>query len=111
MSPFNRLPGSRRAPSGMEWTVLKKVPAAMFGGACGCAAMILLLQSGWLGISEEAALRAQFSLAGLLLSYLIITATLALGCVIVVVMKGHAYVRDPYYLPPEREGQFERNQD
>lgn len=103
MNPFNRLPGSRRSPSGMEWRVLKKIPAAMLSGALACAATILLLHYGWLGGSEEAALRAQFAIAGLLLSYLIIMATLALGCAIIVVMKGPAYVMDPYYLPPERD--------
>lgn len=103
MNPFNRLPGSRREPSGLEWRVLKKMPAMLMAGSLGSIGFILLLRSGWLDVSGEAAAHAEFSTVGLLLSFWIIALTVALGCIIVVVMKGHAYVRDPYPLPEQQE--------
>lgn len=103
MNPFNRLPNSRRAPSGLEWQVLKKIPSTLLAASLGCTCFVLLLRSGWFGLPAEASARAEFSSVGLLLSFWIITLTVTLGCVIVVVMKGPAYVRDAYPLPEQRD--------
>lgn len=99
MQPFNRLPGSRRSPSGLEWAILKKLPAAMLAGSTFCAGLGLLLHLGWFGLQAKDVLTAQYMTIGLLLFFWISVATVGLACVIVVIMKGHAYVRDPYALP------------
>lgn len=99
MNPFKRLPGSRRSPSGLEWTVLKKLPAALLIGTLLGACAMLLLQSGWLDLGVKASLQAQYAAIGLMLFYWMSTLALAFFCLIVVVMKGHAYVMDAYPLP------------
>lgn len=99
MNPFKRLPGSKRAPSGLEWIVLKKLPAALLIGMIAGASVLLLLQSGWLDLGVKTSLQAQYSAIGLMLFYWMSMLVLALFCVIIVVMKGHAYVMDAYPLP------------
>ncbi|HVL77138.1 MAG TPA: hypothetical protein VM406_14075 [Noviherbaspirillum sp.] len=101
MSPFNRLPGSRRAAAGLEWKVLKKLPATLLSAALGCACFILLLRAGWFDLGDKEALTAQYSTLGFLLSFAIITLHVAFVCGIIIVMKGHAYVWDAYYLPDQ----------
>ncbi len=109
MNPFNRLPGSRRAPPGLEWQILKRVPATLMAASFGCAGFVMLLRTGWFALAPEAAQRAEFSTIGLLLSFWILTLTLALGCFIIVVMKGPAYVMDAYPLPDERDQSGDRD--
>lgn len=99
MNPFNRLPASQRAPPGLEWKMLKKLPAALLAGTLACGSFALLLQSGWIDLAEKDALTAQYATIGLMLFHWMSILMLGLGCVIVVVMKGHAYVMDAYPLP------------
>lgn len=109
MNPFNRLPGSRRTASGLEWSVLKKLPAILLAGTFLCGAFILLLQAGWLDLSEKGNLKAQYATIGVMLFHWISMLIVALICVIVVIMKGHAYVRDAYPLPDDREAERPRS--
>lgn len=99
MYPFKRLPGSQRAPSGLEWSVLKKIPLVLSLGTLLFAFSLLLLQSGWIDLDTKELLKAQYAAIGMLLFHWMSTITLALLCIIVVVMKGHAYVMDAYALP------------
>ncbi len=89
-----------REPPGMEWRILQKVPALLLG-----AVMIPLMMSigGRLfppgGTPAEAA--KQLTTLDILSVALGITAwsailTVAVGCIVVVVMKGPAYVADGY---------------
>lgn len=108
MNPFNRLPGSHRAPSGLEWRVLKRIPSVLLAVTLGCAGFIALVHWGWFELDAGAAMLAQYSTVGMWLSFFIMSLTLALFCAIVVVMKGPAYVWDAYPLPDEREGPGQR---
>ena len=48
---------------------------------------------------------------GLIFSYWFIIGTVAIGCVVVMIMKGPAYVADPYALPkenPDLENKFNK---
>jgi hypothetical protein len=99
MNLFNRLPGSRRAPPGLEWKVLKKLPAILFAGTVLAVAFILLLQCGLLNLEAKESLKFQYVSIGLVLFHWMSILVLALVCIIVVVMKGHAYVMDSYQLP------------
>jgi hypothetical protein len=62
----------------------------------------------WATPDEAAAdgsqLLVAYQLFGLALLHLTLVLTVAIGCVIVIIMKGRAYVADPYP-PPEREAQ------
>jgi hypothetical protein len=106
MNPFNRLPGSRRAPSGLEWVVLRKLPFVLLMGSLVGAGFLLLLQNGWPELAQKESLKAQYATIGLVLFFWFSMLTLALLCAIIVVMKGHAYVMDAYPLPDERDGSF-----
>jgi hypothetical protein len=110
MNPFNRLPASRRSPSGLEWPLLKKLPAVLLTGTLLCAGFALLLQSGWLGLDEKETQTAQYATIGLMLFHWMSVLMLGLGCVIVVVMKGHAYVMDAYVLPDSESPQHPKPQ-
>lgn len=99
MDSFKRLPGSRRAPSGLEWKVLKALPSLLLAGTLVSACFILLLQSGLIVPDPKSVLKVQYTAIGLLLFHWMSVLMLAILCAIVVVMKGHAYVRDAYPLP------------
>lgn len=103
MSPFNRLPGSRTAPSGMEWKVLKRIPSILLAGTVIAAGFVLLAHFGWVDLEAKALARAQYAAFGAWLSFVMMALTLAFFCAIIVVMKGPAYVWDAYPLPKEEE--------
>ena len=106
MNWLNRLPGFQRSPHGLEWAIWKRLPAiAAWGTALPAAVALALL---WATPDEAAAdgsqLLVAYQLFGLALLHLTLVLTVAIGCVIVIIMKGRAYVADPYP-PPEREAQ------
>lgn len=97
MNWLNRLPGSRRAPSGLEWRILRAYPP-LLGALLLCAvAGTLLVRGGFLHLEQQVLFRL-LGLAGFLASALI---TLGIGCVLVVLMKGHGYVADAYPMPDD----------
>lgn len=106
MGALNRLPGFRRSPHGLEWVLWKRLPAILLLGTILPVAAGLLLW--WLGPAQPTAseasdlLRVGYQLAGLVLLHWTLVLTVAIGCVVVLVMKGPAYVADPYP-PPGRE--------
>lgn len=99
MNMFNRLPGSRRTPSGLEWVVLKKLPAMLLAGTLLPTCVVLLIQAGLMDLDAKDALQAKYAVAGLVLFHWISMLTVGILCVIVVIMKGHGYVADAYPLP------------
>lgn len=102
MSLFNKLPGFTRAPSGLEWRLFKKLPKYFL---LGIALPILVM--AWLYTTNPtlnpAQLKTIFFCLGLIFSVWFFIGTVAIGCVVVIIMKGPAYVADPYALPIENK--------
>ncbi len=103
MKLFNRLPGFQRSPSGREWTIFKRLPAILVAGTVipGLVALALWAASPQeLSAAQDRALWLQvYQLVGLVVLHWTLVLTVAIGCVIVWLMKGPAYVADAY--PPE----------
>lgn len=105
---------SRREPAGLEWTILKKLPMILLGGT-----FVPLMISGISRLfppDRAAALVAKhIQMMDILAIALGITAwtavfTVAIGCVVVVLMKGPAYVADAYDLvDADRPAPFKRD--
>jgi hypothetical protein len=102
MDWFKRLPGYQRTPSGLEWKILKRLPMI---GAVGTVLPALALAAVWWTLAAEPTALEQRNfqqLAYMVLGWVILhwtlVVTVAIGCVIVWVMKGPAYVADPYPL-------------
>jgi hypothetical protein len=109
MTWLGKLPGFQRSPHGLEWALWKRLPAVLaWGTALPMAAAALLW---WWAPRQPAPAAADadrllltYQLAGLVVLHWTLVLTLAIGCVIVMLMKGPAYVADPYP-PPGRDGQ------
>ena len=104
MNWLEKLPGFQRARPGLEWAIWKRLPAVLFWGLAIPLAGVMLL--GW-PRSEQASLDAadaeaellMYQLIGLMVLHATVVLTVAVGCGIVMLMKGPAYVADPY--PPQ----------
>lgn len=100
MSLMNKLPGHRRAPAGLEWAVLRRLPKiAVVGTALpvvGTAAAALFF--GTDAAAAKLATTIQIVLASLLVLHWTAVFTVALACLIVLIAKGPAYVADAYEL-------------
>lgn len=99
---LNKLPGHVKAPAGMEWFLFKKIPAifavglAVFGGA-----IFYLYFFSELPTAETQ--RYIYLFLGLLFSHCFFVGAALIGCIVVMIMKGPAYVADPYTLPAENK--------
>jgi hypothetical protein len=100
MAALKKLAGFPRAPAGLEWTVLRRLPMLTLVGTVlpivGALATALLLG----GEAESVKLTAtiQIVLASVLVLHWTVVFTVALLCVIVLIAKGPAYVADAYPL-------------
>jgi hypothetical protein len=102
MNLLQKLPNSQRSPSGLEWTILKRLPMALL------ASTVIPLIWYWLATIYPAAAPGEtlekyltgVSIAAIATAITAWTAvfTIAIGCCIVVLMKGPAYVADRYPL-------------
>lgn len=102
MNWFKRLPGSRREAPGMEWRLLRRLPMITLVGTLLPALYALGARLFDGGLPEAELLKAVqladiLAIATVVLHWTVVF-TLAIGCFIVVVMKGHAYVADAYPL-------------
>lgn len=100
MNYFNKLPGFAKATAGLEWHLFKKIPRILgIGTAVPCIPMLFIY------FNNESLSRAQqqniYQLLGLLFSVWFFVGAITIGCVVVMIMKGPAYVADPYNLPKE----------
>lgn len=91
---------NNRAPAGLEWKILKKLPHFLIGGT-----LVPLLIAGYYRVFPPEGLVVEvqrqvgmidiLSIATVILVWTAIF-TIAIGCVIVVLMKGPGYVADEY---------------
>ena len=102
MELFNRLPGTRTEPPGMERRILRALPAMLALGTLLPAIYVLALHLLAMGGAEELVRRVQMAryvAVGAMLLNLMVVMQAAMLCGIVMLMKGHAYVADAYVLP------------
>lgn len=102
MELFRKLPGYRRAESGFEWVLWKRLPLIALAGTLLAVAIPgvawLALPDGVDPWADHAFLRLVFIMIGAVVVHLTAVITIAIGCVIIMVMKGPAYVADAYPL-------------
>lgn len=103
---LNRLPGFQRTAPGLEWTLWKKLPLLL---AAGTALPLLVALVWWMAAADVPTAAedrdfwlVMYRLIGVVVLHWTVVGTVAIGCVIVMVMKGPAFVADPYP-PPGRE--------
>jgi hypothetical protein len=108
MNPFQKLPGSRRVAPGIERALWRRLPAILLWGT-----LLPLLLAGarrwWASMSptppaEASLLLGDYLAFGVVVLHWTLVLTVGLGCVIVMVMKGPAYVADAYPLEDADEG-------
>ena len=108
---LRKLPGSRREPPGLEWRIWKKLPILLLGGT---AVPLFAYALAYVFPSPGAEpLEKYLTFVGIVAVASVITVwtavfTVGIGCFVVRVMKGPAYVADQYPLidaDHPREGQ------
>ncbi len=110
MSWFHKLPGFHRSPPGWEHRLWRRLPAILLWGT-----LLPALLAGALHLAADPPADAgrvnatlllwDYTLVGVVVLHWTLVLTVGLACFIVRVMKGPAYVADPYPLPvlPEAE--------
>ena len=100
MNWFNRIPNSRRSASGLEWRVWRKLPQiGLLGTALPLLVLLLLtvtLQEQADGAGQRWLQLARYVVLAVVLFHWTMVLTVAIGCVIVMIMKGPGYVADAY---------------
>ncbi len=95
-------PDSVRAPAGLEWRLFRKLPRlTLIGFVVLGLAWIALKLWPLEGDAVDIAHKTQtfeFALIGLAIFHLTMVLTVAIGCVIVMIMKGPQYTSDSYEL-------------
>jgi hypothetical protein len=107
MNPFNKLPGHVRSPPGLEQRLWRRLPAILLWGT-----LLPLLLAGAnhaLSPAESASgaidgtmLLWDYAMFGAVVFHWTLVLTVGLGCFIVRVMKGPAYVADAYPYPGDK---------
>jgi hypothetical protein len=99
---LQKLPGFQKSPAGLEWTLWKRLPRILLWGS----ALPVLAAAAWHLFSpdqptpaqERSLLLVDYVVAGVVVLHWTVVLTLAIGCIIVMLMKGPAYVADAYHL-------------
>ena len=100
MNWLRKLPGYQRTPYGFEWRLLRLMPKVFLAGTVLPGVMALLARvfiTG--GSAAELARNIQmfdFLMVGLLIFIWTLALVVTIGCVIVWLMKGPAYVADGF---------------
>lgn len=121
MNWLQKIPHSIRSASGLEWTLWRKLPLiALLGTALPLLALLALhvgadpqgsaSQARWLQMAD-------FFVGAVVVFHWIMVLTVAIGCVIVMIMKGPGYMADSYPVShsdqprpqPETAEEAERN--
>jgi hypothetical protein len=104
MNPFNMLPGSIRAAPGLEQWLWRRLPKIWVWGTVPPLLVVavrhaLAHEAPPHGQADASLLLWDYTLMGVVLLHWTLVLTVAIGCVVVRVMKGPAYVADAYALP------------
>ena len=108
MTLFNRLPGFTPTPHGLEHRLWRRLPALTLWGTLLPLLLVglnhlLAPETPASAAYDGAVLRWDFMMLGVVVLHWTLVLTLGIGCFIVRVMKGPAYVADAYPLPPGGE--------
>ena len=102
MNLFNKLHG-RREPPGLEWQILTKLPKVTLVGLMIPVALAILVRmlppEPGVNIAKHIKSVDIFAIASAI-TFFTAVFTVAIGCIIVYIMKGPAYVADAYPLQP-----------
>lgn len=102
MNPFNKLPGFQRSPPGWERAIWRRLPVVWLWGTL--LPVLWAVLQHWLvspapsAAQERALLLGDYTMLGVVALHWTLVLTVAVGCVVVMIMKGPAYVADAY--PP-----------
>lgn len=100
MDFFKKLPNSARYPIGIEWPLLKKIPLIFLIGTVliSLPAVNIYINSAEISADQY---RVMYVCLGLWFSFTFFVGVIAIGCVLIMLMKGPGYVADAYELPKE----------
>jgi hypothetical protein len=102
MNWLAKLPGYQRTPYGFEWRLLRMMPNVLLAGTVLPVLMAmlarLLVTEGSMAEIERHLQTFDFIMIGLAIFIWTAVLTIAIGCVIVWLMKGPAYVADAYHV-------------
>jgi hypothetical protein len=97
---FTKIPNSRRSVTGLEWRLWRKLPLIALVGTVLpllCLGLIHLSADAQPDTAEARWLQMMnYVVGGVIVFHLSMVATVGIGCVIVMVMKGPGYVADGY---------------
>lgn len=97
---FKRLPGFQQTPAGQERQVLRRLPKLLALGTLLVCLPSLLARLWWAGAPDYEVgahiTTVDIYVIGVLIVHWTTILTVAIGAVIVVIMKGPAYVADAY---------------
>lgn len=101
MNLFKRLSNSNSHLIGAEWRVFKLTPLAFIVGTILILspALVIYLQSKVVTATQYQTI---YICLGALFTYWFFLGVLAIGCFIIILMKGPGYVADAYQLPKEK---------
>ena len=99
MQWLNKLPDSVRSATGWEWVLWRKLPLIFAAGTALPGVLLLLLH--WLAadgalISAHHLQIVDYVVLGVVLFHWAAVVTLAIGCLLVMLMKGPGYVADGF---------------
>jgi len=100
MNWFKKFPNTRRAATGLEWRLWKRLPLiALIGTVLPLLALavLYLLSDPAGGATEQRHMQMMaYMTGGAIVFHWSMVVTIGIGCVIVMVMKGPGYVADGY---------------
>jgi hypothetical protein len=113
MNLFNKLPGFVPSAPGLEHLIWRRLPAILSWGTLLPLVLagvnrVLAPATPESGARDGALLLWDYTMFGVVVAHWTLVLTFALGCFIVRVMKGPAYVADAYPLPSERDESMTR---
>lgn len=98
MNLFNRLPGFTRTPAGKERVVLRQLPRAFLLGTLLLAIPSLVARLIANPEDALAVMTTDIYVISLVILHWTVVFTVGIAAFIIMMMKGPAYVADPYHL-------------